>query len=529
MINKKQIYPVREYLSACRAIIQYFTGTVSNTSCKFSNGIYLLIFILAGTLLGCVATRPIISPPVISPPDPLKILQNNINSILSDSIFVSAHASIKVVSLDSGKILFERESKALMNPASNMKLITSAAALSVLDTGYQFKTSVYVDDNTTDGDVAQNIYLKGYGDPNLTTLDLDSLAFAVRQLGINTIANNIIVDDSFFDDNYWGAGWTWDDESDPDAPYINALSVNKNCVRINITTDLKNISVSLEPITDFVTVLNKATIVLDSIRIPLRVRRLSLSNGNTLVVEGDIFPYNRVTQKISLRCPEIYAGTLFKESLRRAGISVFGDVMNDAVPNGIHEIAQHLQPIKEVIENMNKQSDNLSAENTLKVIGALNNNIPGSAKSGVFIEKRFLSILGMDTAKFSIVDGSGVSRYNLLSADQLVQFLAAMKKQPRLFQMFYNSLPVAGVDGTLTDRMSNYPVANNLHAKTGTLNGVSCLSGYVQTRDGEMLAFSMMMQNFITAAVDYRQVQDKIGAMLAGFSRKMITQKGPTK
>jgi PBP4 family serine-type D-alanyl-D-alanine carboxypeptidase len=147
----------------------------------------------------------------------------------------------------------------------------------------------------------------------------------------------------------------------------------------------------------------------------------------------------------------------------------------------------------------------------------------------VFIEKRFLSILGMDTAKFSIVDGSGVSRYNLLSADQLVQFLAAMKKQPRLFQMFYNSLPVAGVDGTLTDRMSNYPVANNLHAKTGTLNGVSCLSGYVQTRDGEMLAFSMMMQNFITAAVDYRQVQDKIGAMLAGFSRKMITQKGPTK
>ena len=173
-------------------------------------------------------------------------------------------------------------SKALMNPASNIKLITSAAALSVLDTGYQFKTSVFVDDITADGDVAPNIYLKGYGDPNLITSDLDSLAFAVRRFGIKTIVSNIIVDDSFFDDNYWGAGWTWDDESDPDAPYINALSVNKNCIKINIISDSNNISVSLEPNTDFVTVLNNATIVLDSIRTPLKIKRLSLNDGNTI-------------------------------------------------------------------------------------------------------------------------------------------------------------------------------------------------------------------------------------------------------
>jgi len=153
------------------------------------------------------------------------------------------------------------------------------------------------------------------------------------------------------------------------------------------------------------------------------------------------------------------------------------------------------------------------------------NNTPGSAKNGVSIEKRFLSALGMDTTKFSLADGSGVSRYNLLSSDQIVQFLVAMKKQPRLFRMFYNSLPVAGVDGTLADRMDNYPVACNLCAKTGTLNGVSCLSGYVQTRDGEMLAFSMMMQNFITSSSYYRQAQDRIGSLLAGFSRTMIIQK----
>jgi serine-type D-Ala-D-Ala carboxypeptidase/endopeptidase (penicillin-binding protein 4) len=493
-------------------------------SMVYRKQIYSLIFILAGTLLGCVATRPIISHSVISPPDPLKQLQQNIDSILSDSLFISAHAGIKIVSLDNGNVLYEHESKTLMNPASNIKLITSAAALTVLDTGYLYKTSVFVDDNTTHSDAVQNIYLKGYGDPDLTTSDLDSMAFAVHQSGINFIANNIIVDDSFFDDNYWGAGWSWDDESDPDAPYINALSVNKNCVRIDILSDSNAISASLEPNTDFVTIVNNARIVLDSIRMPLKVKRLSLSNGNTLIIEGDIFSYSRVTQKLSLRHPEIYAGMLFKESLRRAGVSVFGDVVNGVVPIGMHEITHRCHPIEQVIETMNKQSDNLSAENTLKVIGALTNNIPGSAKSGVFMENGFLSSLGMDTTKFSIVDGSGVSRYNLLSADQLVQFLAAMKRQPRVFRMFYNSLPIAGIDGTLEDRMSSYPVACNLRAKTGTLNGASCLSGYVQTHDGEMLAFSMMMQNFITSTFEYHQAQDKIGSLLAGFRRAIATK-----
>lgn len=510
--------------------------------------IYFFIFVFAGTLFGCVATRPVISRPVIShsvishsvisPPvishsiissvDPLKQLQNNINSILSDSIFISTHASIKVVSLDSESILYEHESKALMNPASNIKLITSAAALSVLDTGYQYKTSVFVDDNIKESDVIPNIYLKGYGDPNLITSDLDSLAFAVRQFGINTI-NNIIVDDSFFDDNYWGDGWPWDDESDPDTPYINALSVNKNSIRINITANSNNIAISLDPITDFVTVLNKAKIVIDSIHMPLKIRRLALNNANTIIVEGDIYRYSRITKKISLRHPELYTGTLFKKSLRKAGVYVSGDVVIGVVSAGMHEIARHYQSIVKVVENINKQSDNLSAENTLKVLGALKNDIPGSAKNGVFIEYRFLFDLGMDTSKFLVVDGSGNSRHNLLSADQLVQFLVAMSKQPRLFRMFYNSLSVAGVDGTIADRMSNYPAAGNLRAKTGTLNGVSCLSGYVQTRDGEMLAFSMMMQNFINSASDYRQAQDRIGSLLAEFSRTMITQNGSAK
>jgi PBP4 family serine-type D-alanyl-D-alanine carboxypeptidase len=483
-----------------------------------------IILFLSLTLLGCGATRT-----VSVPYDPLIQLKKDINFILADSLFVPARASIKVVSLENGNVLYDHDSKALMNPASNVKLLTSGAALSILDTNYQFKTSVFVDASPSDGILAGNIYIKGYGDPDLKTSDLDSLAHAVRQKGIMSIEGDIIVDDSFFDNNYWGAGWTWDDESDPDAPYISALSVNKNCIKITLLTDSTTIYPYLEPMTDFVTVVNKAKLTTDSIRIPLKIKRLYLSNPNTIITEGELSWFSQITRKFSLRRPEYYTGTLFKESLRHAGIFVYGNVVNGATPAGIREIAQHYEPIEKMITNMNKVSDNLSAENTLKVLGTTMNGSPGSAKSGIFVVKRFLSNLGIDTSKLSLADGSGVSRYNLLSADQLVQFLTAIYKQSRIFPIFYNSLPLAGVDGTLARRMTTYPAACNLHAKTGNLNGVSCLSGYVLTRDGEMLVFSMMMQNFITPAVNYHQVQDRIGAILGGFSRKNLIRQDSLK
>jgi D-alanyl-D-alanine carboxypeptidase/D-alanyl-D-alanine-endopeptidase (penicillin-binding protein 4) len=485
------------------------------------NHIFLCLSLI---LTGCGATRT-----SLVPRDPLTQLRKNINSILADSLFASARASIRVVSLENGNVLYDHDSKALMNPGSNMKLLTSAAALSILDTNYQFKTTVYADTSPTDDMLTGNIYLKGYGDPDLKTSDLDSLANAVRRMGITNIEGDIIVDDSFFDDNYWGAGWNWDDESDPDAPYINALSVNKNCIKVTLLTDSTTIYPYLEPMTDFVTVINRAKLTTDSIRIPLKIKRLYLSNPNTIITEGELPWFSQYTQKFSLRRPEYYTGTLFKESLRHAGILVHGNVVNAVTPIGLREIAQHYQPIEKMITNMNKVSDNLSAENVLKILGITMNGIPGSAKSGIVVVKRFLFNLGIDTSKLFIVDGSGVSRYNLLSADQLVQFLTAMYKQPRLFPIFYNSLPLAGVDGTLARRMTTYPAAYNLHAKTGNLKGVSCLSGYVLTRDGEMLVFSMMMQNFMTPSTNYHQVQDRIATLLAGFSRRNTIQQGSVK
>jgi D-alanyl-D-alanine carboxypeptidase/D-alanyl-D-alanine-endopeptidase (penicillin-binding protein 4) len=250
-----------------------------------------------------------------------------------------------------------------------------------------------------------------------------------------------------------------------------------------------------------------------------------LNNSNVIIIEGELLKFSYGTKILALRSPELYTGTLFRESLRRAGISIGRTLMDGVVPRTAPEIARHIQPLGKTITQMNKISDNLAAENILKIIGAERTGGLGTARQGLTVSKQFLAAAGIDTTRCSFADGSGVSRYNLFSADQIVQLLIAMYKQPKLFPIFYNSLPLAGMDGTLSGRMAVYPAANNLRAKTGTLNGVSCLSGYVHTRDGEMLAFSILMQNFITPTSDYRRAQDKIGALLAGLSRSSHIQR----
>jgi D-alanyl-D-alanine carboxypeptidase/D-alanyl-D-alanine-endopeptidase (penicillin-binding protein 4) len=460
--------------------------------------------------------------------DPLVQLRNDINSILADSLFVPVHASIKIVSLNNGQVLYDRESKALMNPASNMKLLTSATALAVLDTGYQFNTVAYSDGYISDSILIGDLFLKGFGDPGLTTADLDSLSSIIRASGIIRIAGNIVADDSYFDDEYWGSGWMWDDDLDPDAPYISSLSINDNCISVSIErTPQDSVDVSIFPAlpAHFISVINKIGILADSTQNAPTFRRLDADRRNVIVAEGELERFGpSIVRKISLRFPHLYVAQLFKEALLRRNVSVDGEVAEGITPLGSREIARSSHPIERIICRMNKISDNLSAENILKILGATAGGIPGTSKKGLAAVKNFLSGAGIDTSQIFIADGSGVSRYDLLSADQLTRLLAGVYERPRIFPVFYNSLPIAGTDGTLSGRMINTPAEANLRAKTGTLNGVSCLSGYVRTRDAEMLAFSMMMQNFLSSPEACRRAQDRIGILMANFSRKIKTK-----
>ncbi len=476
------------------------------------------LFVIALVLSSCAIFRP-----TGRPSDPLAALRYDIDQVLADSIFTPTKAGIKVISPNSKEVVYERDSKLLMRPASNMKLLSSSTALRVLGKDYQFKTSVFADTTAIDGVLNGNLYLKGMGDPDLTTADLDTLVGQVRSLGVKYITGGVIADVSFFDDLYWGYGWNWDDEPSSYAAFITPLTINDNCVTVKVSPGRAqgdSVQVRVEPPTSYVTIVNKGRTVLDTVLHRLSVTRLYKEHSNTILIEGEMLPRTKpIEEELSVWKPELYTATLFTEALQRNGITVAKGPVLGQVPPSDREIAVHLHGIDSAVVNMNKVSDNLTAEMLLKTLDAVSNNIPGSSEGGVFVVNKFLSSMGIDTSKYRMTDGSGLSYHNLITAEMMVQLLDGMQHQTDIFPLFYASLPIAGVDGTIRNRMKKTPAEGNLRAKTGTISGVSSLSGYVQTLDGERLVFSISMQNFIYPTRYYQRAQDKIGALLAGFSR----------
>ncbi|MGB2868297.1 MAG: D-alanyl-D-alanine carboxypeptidase/D-alanyl-D-alanine-endopeptidase [Bacteroidota bacterium] len=480
----------------------------------------VFFFLIALVFYAGCAGSGIVQPPT----DPVKRLKYDIDRLLSDSLFIPARAGITVVSLESGDVLYERDNKILMHAASNLKLLTSSTALDKLGKDFEFKTCTLIDSMTASGTVLGNVYLKGFGDPDLKTADLDSLAKVLKLCGVDTVLGNVVGDASYFDDLSWGSGWMWDDEPESDEMYISALSVNKNCVSVTVTPgDSAGVParVSIDPVTRYTDLINNAVTVRDTVMKRLRVSRRFRERSNTITVDGEILADTsaRRVASISVWQPELYAAELFKEAMERAGILVFGRVSIGITSVAAVEKVRHVRRLDSVIVNLNKVSDNLSAENTLKTIAATVLGLPGTAQNGITIVHQFLDSFGIDSTQYVMVDGSGVSHYNLLTSEIVTRLLLGMYRRSDLFPVFYESLPIAGIDGTLDERMRRTLAEGNLRAKTGTISGVSSLSGYVHGRDGELLAFSILMQNFAKSPRRYRNVQDSLGVILAGFSR----------
>ena len=456
------------------------------------------------------------------PNDPVDRLRYDIDRVFADSIFRSTVPSLKVVAPGTGEVLYEANSEMFIRPASNMKILTSMTALHVLGPRYLFKTSLSWESLFDDETVNGNVYLKGYGNPDLRTADLDTLAAQLAAIGVKRIAGNVVVDDSFFDSLQWGPGWMWDDEPAPYQAYVSALSVNKNCINVTVAYDSATggVTVTTDPTTSYVTVRNFATVATDSVTARLRINRPATEPPNTIVVAGQILAGDEPREdQLTVLWPELYAGTLMMEALGRQGISVDGVVERGRLPREVSEKAWHVWGIDSVIVNLNKVSDNLSAEMALKTISATLNSPPGSVASGRWGVNEYFASLGIDSARHRMADGSGLSHYSLLRVGLIVDLLRAVYDDPEIFPLFYQSLPVAGVDGTLEERMRGTRAQGNVRAKTGTISGVSSLSGYATTRDGEMLVFGMTMQDFIGSSVPYRRAQNRVCEILAIFSR----------
>jgi D-alanyl-D-alanine carboxypeptidase/D-alanyl-D-alanine-endopeptidase (penicillin-binding protein 4) len=457
-------------------------------------------------------------------------LQKNIEQVSQDSLLQQTRTGIKVVSLETGETLYDQNSQQLFHPASNMKLLTTATALKRLGPNFKFKTTLYADTSSvSDSILSGNLYLKGFGNPDLSTEDLRSMVQELTSHGISEISGDLICDDTYMDDLYWGSGWMWDDVSDWYWAPICALSVNDNCVEVSVKPGSKvgdSLIVELEPPTQYMKIVNRGVTIdsLDTLQQKAfkAERRWRPAAENTIVVQGGrTIGASERTFVIDVVDAALYTGTLFSELLQEANITFEGQVLKGSVPDTSIVLAENFSPpLTMTIMNTNKISDNLSAELLLKTIGAEVKGVPGTAEKGISVIKKFLNEIGVDSTTYEIVDGSGVSRYNVITPNLIVKLLKAMNADFGIQAEFKTSLPIAGVDGTLQNRMKNSAAESKLRAKTGSLRGVSSLAGYTTTADGELVAFSMIMEHFVVSTSKIRGIQDRIGNLLSSFSRQ---------
>ena len=448
---------------------------------------------------------------------PYQMLRRSIDELLPDSLFPPSNAAVRIISLTQGEALYDLNGDLALTPASNQKLFTAACALTALGPWYQFRTAVFLD--TT---APPRIIVRGSGDPILSTKDLDSLAAAIRAAAPPESSWTLAGDLSLFDDLARGSGWAWDDEPDPTAMFISPLSLNGNTVRVLVRPGRRpgdTARVEVDPVTSYVQVENSALTDTAGAKSSIDVSRNWREHLNSITVKGTISPRDTAVDAVlSVTDPHWYTLTVLREKLEAWGLRCNG-ILLDTVPRGAPEIARRVHSLDSVLTYMDLTSDNLSAENVLKTLAAEKTGIPGSAEGGAEIVRQFLEGIGIDTTRIVVADGSGVSRYNLTSARAITTLLAAMRRKPEMYPVWYRTFPVAGVSGTLSGRMRGTAAQANLRGKTGTLEGVSSLSGYVTTADGEELAFSILMQHYPARAREYRHVQDRIGAYLAGLKR----------
>jgi D-alanyl-D-alanine carboxypeptidase/D-alanyl-D-alanine-endopeptidase (penicillin-binding protein 4) len=385
-----------------------------------------------------------------------------------------------------------------------MKLLTSATALSVLKSNYLFKTELYYDGEIDETGLLQgNIYIAGGFDPELKSADLDMLVSLFREAGINNIKGNLYLDASMADSTFWGKAWSWDDDMEAFQPYLSPIPLNKGLTKIKVTpaSPGEAPTVTTDPESSFIQIVNRATTVQKSSDPPsksLRFSREYINGVNRIAVSGVITSSEKAYETpISLKNPYSYILTLFSEKMLaqfpESNIRVAGTMR---VPADAQNIGYAAHSIADVIKRLNKDSDNINAEMLLYALGYRKNAEPTSTEKGIYAVQQFIAQTGLNPNDYRVVDGCGLSNQNYLTPELLVAVLRYMYKS-RDFEIYRQSLPVAGVDGTLKNRMKNTAAYRKVAAKTGSMTGISSLSGYLTASDGHFLAFSILVQNFV--------------------------------
>jgi len=444
-------------------------------------------------------------------------LAARIDSIYKDPFLKSSIMGVDIIDLTAGKSLFRKNEKLLLTPASNLKIITTAAGLEFLHPDFKFQTSIYYTGEIINRTLYGNLFVKGGGDPEFSTSDLESISAGLKKLDIKEITGNLFGDVSMMDSLFWGNGWMWDDDPSSDAPYLTPLDINANTIGVVVNGSKfgEKGRVELIPQTNFVSIVNQSVTVPSDSPSTLVVTRDWVNRKNKIIVSGNVklsVPDSLMdTTWINVYHPENYFLSLLKKELESNGIAVDGENIIAPAPGYAVNIFNTKRSLDSVVVYTNKISYNLGAEMILYSLAEKFYGKPAHWQNGVKMIDSLISLCGMNPGDYKIVDGSGVSHYNLITSELIVSVLKFIYlNNPSVFKIIYSSFPVAGVDGTLKNRMLNSPAQNNVHGKTGSLSGASSLSGYLHSADNHIIAFSIIINNFVGSAKAARNIQDEI-------------------
>ncbi len=464
--------------------------------------LFILLFVVSLFLQACVTFK-----------QETVLKQNGIDSLLTSDFFKSSQAAISVYDLTENESIYQHNEKLLLRPASNQKILTTGAAYLFLGDDYNFKTSVYHTGEIKDSLCNGDIYIVGGFDPDFKSTDLDSLVRKIKLFGINGITGNIYADVSAMDSLFWGEGWMWDDDPESFAAYLTPLTINKNSVRVVTRPNSvgKPVIAELIPSTNSFMLENSSTTV-DTGKTTLKVTRDWINRKNKILISGNLLKSAKPdTVSLNVFNPAFYFLNLMRESFERNGILFSGKVDTLKLNKNAVIISSYERSIDPVIVNTNKTSDNLSAELLLRALSLSLANKHASAKKGIVMVDSLITLAGLSPKDYIIVDGSGLSFYDLLSAELLTKVLKYFYyKRPIIFKKLFNSFPISGYDGTLKNRMKEASTYKHVFAKTGSLRGVSNLSGYLMSRNDHLIAFSILIQNYSGSSNQARAIQDNI-------------------
>jgi len=480
-------------------------------------------------------------------PRTLVELQSRIEQIAHQPALEPGFFAVKIVSLDTGIVIYEQDAHKFVRPASNMKLYTVATAFDRLTPDYHFITSVYAKEKPEDGKVKGDLVIYGRGDPSIAARfnggdyfkGINDLADRIVAAGVKRIKGDLVGDESYFNGAPLGSGWEWDDLTWSYGAQVSALTINDNAIDLTVKPGDKVgapvVVTTGPPSSTFMTINNRAGTSARGSKNELNIYRGL--GANTLEITGSV-PLGDAgfIGGVAIPDPALAFATMLRDALIKRGVKIDGrvrtvdarsgsSIMSDVPPNFTPpmpprpvEIASlQSPPFSLVAAHTLKPSQNQYTELILRALGRVQLRAGlSNEEAGLEVVKSFLHQAGVGDSDLVLSDGSGLSRNDMINANATVQLLTFMSKH-RYFAQFRDALPIAGVDGTLRTRMKGTPAEGNVRAKTGSLSSVASLSGYVTTAAGEHVVFSMMLNNYPDAGALRRESIDAIGILLASF------------